>query len=68
MASSVELREDDEAAGLRGLAKRSRDPRQIRRLLSLAAVYGGMSRSEAARVGGMDRQTLGDWAHRFRVC
>jgi transposase len=41
------------------------DPRQIRRLLALAAVYDGMSRTEAARIGGMDRQTLRDWVHRF---
>ena len=51
---------------LRGLAKRSRDPRQARRLLALAAAYDGMSRMEAAKVGGMDRQTLRDWAHRFK--
>ena len=67
MASSVELRDDYDAAELRGLAKRGRDPRQIRRLLALAAVYGGMSRAAAARVGGMDRQTLRDWAHRFNA-
>lgn len=62
---SVELRDDYDAPGLRALAKRSRDPRQIRRLLAVAAVYDGMSRTEAARVGGMDRQTLRDWVHRF---
>jgi transposase len=67
MASSVELRDDYDAAALRELAKRSRDPRQLRRLLALAAVYGGMSRAEAARVGGMDRQTLRDWVHRFNA-
>jgi transposase len=61
----VQLRDDYDADQLRALAKRSRDPRQIRRLLALAAVYDGMSRAEAARVGGMDRQTLRDWAHRF---
>jgi len=33
--------------------------------LTLAAVYDGMSRAAAAKVGGMDRQTLRDWAHRF---
>ncbi len=65
MPSSVQLRDDYDGAGLRDLAKRSRDPRQIRRLLALAAVYDGMSRADAARVGGMDRQTLRDWAHRF---
>ena len=41
------------------------DSRQTRRLLALAAVYEGMSRGEAAKVGGMDRQTLRDWVHRF---
>ena len=65
MSSGVQLRDDYDAAGLRALAKRSDNPRQIRRLLALAAVYDGMSRADAARVGGMDRQTLRDWAHRF---
>lgn len=67
MPSSVQLRDDYNAAGLRDLARRSQDPRQIRRLLALAAVYSGMSRTEAALVGGMDRQTLRDWAHRFNT-
>ena len=67
MASSVQLRDDYEAGSLRDLAKRSRDPRQIRRLLALAAVYDGMSRADAAKVGGMDRQTLRDWVHRFNA-
>jgi transposase len=65
MPFTVQLRDDYDAAGLRSRAKLSRDPRQIRRLLALAAVYDGMSRAEAARIGGMDRQTLRDWAHRF---
>jgi transposase len=67
MASSVQLRDDYDATALRELAKRSRNPRQIRRLLALAAVYAGMSRAEAAEIGGMDRQTLRDWAHRFNA-
>jgi transposase len=67
MPWTVQLRDDYDAAELRTLAKRSRDPRQIRRLLALAAVYDGMSRAEAAKVGGMDRQTLRDWAHRFNA-
>jgi transposase len=33
--------------------------------LSLAAVADGMSREEAAPIGGMDRQMLRDWVHRF---
>jgi len=67
MASSVQLRDDYDAAALRELARRRRNPRQIRRLLALAAVYAGMSRAEAAEIGGMDRQTLRDWAHRFNA-
>ena len=33
--------------------------------MSLAAVLDGMSRTDAARVGGMDRQAPRDWVHRF---
>ena len=65
MSSSIQLRDDYDADELRALAKGSGNSRQIRRLLALAAVYDGMSRADAARVGGMDRQTLRDWAHRF---
>ncbi len=43
MPSRVQLRDDYDGSGLRALAKRSRDPRQIRRLLALAAVYDSMS-------------------------
>ena len=65
MGSAVRLRSDFDAVSLRRLAKRCDDNRQIRRLLALAAVYDGMSRKEAAQIGGMDRQTLRDWVHRF---
>ena len=65
MGSPVPLRTDFDATRLRGLARKCGDSRQIRRLLSLAAVYDGMNRTEAAKVGGMDRQTLRDWVHRF---
>ena len=65
MSVCIALRDDYDSIQLRTLAKARRDPRQVRRLLALAAVYDGMSRAEAAKVGGMDRQTLRDWAHRF---
>lgn len=67
MGGSIAVRNDFDAATLRRLAKGSRNVRQARRLLSLAAVYDGMSRAEAAKVGGMDRQTLRDWVHRFNA-
>ena len=65
MSACIVLRDDYDNLELRGLAKRSLDTRQVRQLLALAAAYDGMSRAAAARVGGVDRQTLRDWAHRF---
>jgi hypothetical protein len=65
MARAVTLRTDFSPGELRQLAKRAEDAGQARRLLSLAAVLDGMSRRDAAEIGGMDRQTLSDWAHRF---
>src|SRR5580658_2223291 len=67
MPSAVRLREDYSAEELRGLARRSKTVNQSRRLLSLAAVREGMDRGSAARIGGMDRQTLRDWVHRFNA-
>lgn len=67
MGTAVKMRTDYSAAELRRLAKVSKDANQSRRLLSLAAVADGMSREDAARVGGMDRQTLRDWVHRFNA-
>jgi transposase len=67
MASAVRLREDYSAGELRALARRSRTVNQGRRLLSLAAVRDGMDRRLAAKIGGMDRQTLRDWVHRFNA-
>jgi transposase len=67
MPAAVKLREDFSAIQLRALARRSRDVNQSRRLLSLAAVRDGKDRGEAAKIGGMDRQTLRDWVHRFNA-
>lgn len=63
--SAIDLREDWDAALVRAAARDARDADQARRLLAVAAVYDGMSRTEAAKIGGMDRQTLRDWVHRF---
>ena len=65
MSAAIGLRRDFEADELRRLAAAAKDADQARRLLALAAVYDGMSRAKAARIGGMDRQTLRDWVHRF---
>lgn len=65
MGAAIALRDDFGADDLRRHAGRAKDAAQARRLLALAAVVDGMNRGEAARIGGMDRQTLRDWAHRF---
>jgi transposase len=67
MAAPVRLRSDFDAAQLRALAKRARDPDQTRRLLALAAIYDGASRSEAARIGAVGLQTVRDWVLRFNA-
>lgn len=65
MPKVVAIKPSHTSVELRRLAARTKDANQSRRLLSIAAVLDGMSRAEAARIGGMDRQTLRDWAHRF---
>jgi transposase len=65
MARAIEVKGIYTAAQLRRLAAASKHANQSRRLLSIAAVLDGMSRAEAAKIGGMDRQTLRDWVHRF---
>lgn len=65
MPKPTPLREDYCADDLRRIAKRCRDAKQSRRLLSIAGVYDGMDRGSAARIGGMDRQILRDWVERF---
>ena len=53
------------AAGLRRAASLSKDGPAARRMLALALVMEGRSRTEAASTCGMDRQTLRDWVHRY---
>ena len=65
MSSKVPLQTDYTAEEFRRFACNSTDVAQSRRLLALAAIVEGMDRAAAARIGGMDRQTLRDWVHRF---
>ena len=62
---SVPVRTDYTASEVRRFARRAKDGAQARRLLALAAVLDGASREEAAKIGGMDRQTLRDWVIRY---
>jgi transposase len=67
MASAVTLRSDFDGAGLRSLARVSKDAKQVRRLLALAAIYEGSTRGEAARIGGVGLQIVRDWVVRFNA-
>jgi len=58
-------RSEHSAAALRREARRTKDSDQARRLLAVALVMEGASRTAAARSGGMDRQTLRDWVIRY---
>jgi transposase len=57
---SLPIRQDLSAADLRDLARKESDARVSRRLLALAMALDGISRGEAARHAGMDRQALRD--------
>ncbi len=65
MAVPIALREDFNGAGLRKPAKRTEDAAQARRLLALAEIYDGGSRTNAARIGGVTLQIVRDWVLRF---
>src|SRR5215217_2351998 len=62
MPKVVPIKDGYTPTQLRHLAATSKDANQSRRLLSIAAALDGMSRAEAAKIGGMDRQTLRDWS------
>lgn len=65
MGAAIKLREDYDGPGLRALAKKTKDAAQSRRLLALAEIYDGGSRSDAARIGGTQLQVVRDWVLRF---
>ena len=67
MSIPVALRSDYEAARRRRLARRAKDGPQTRRLLALAAIYDGGTRTEAAQIGGVGLQTVRDWVLRFNA-
>lgn len=60
-------RTEHTASALRGLAAKSRQADQVRRLLAIALILDGHSRTAAAEQCGMDRQTLNDWVHRYNA-
>jgi transposase len=67
MSAAILLRGDFDAAHLRALARQSKEAAQTRRLLALAAIYEGASRTAAAKIGGVTVQIIRDWVVRFNA-
>jgi transposase len=67
MAAAITLRSDFTGGDLRRLARRTQDAKQARRLLALAMIYDGGSRSDAARIGDVGLQIIRDWVLRFNA-
>jgi transposase len=57
----IPLTSDHDAVRLRAAARGSKDANQTRRLLTLAAIYDGATRTEAAAIGGVTVQIVRDW-------
>ena len=67
MLKPIPLRPDHDAALLRRIARGAADAVQVRRLMALAAIYDGGSRTQAAAVGGVTLQVVRDWVLRFNA-
>ena len=67
MSAPIPLRRDFDASQLRSLARRTNNGPQARRLLALAAIYDGATRTEAAKIGGIGLQIIRDWVLRFNA-
>lgn len=63
----IALRADYDAHMTRAAEKRSKDGPQARRLLALAAIYDGATRTEAAAIGGVTVQIIRDWVLKFNA-
>ena len=65
--AALAIRDDVGPDELRRQARREHDGRVSARLIALANALDGMDRATAARLAGMDRQTLRDWVHRYNA-
>jgi len=67
MGAAIGLRDDFNGASLRRLSRTTKSANQARRLLALAEIYDGGSRTAAARIGGVGLQIVRDWVIRFNA-
>ena len=63
----IPLRTDFDATTVRAAARRSKDAAQTRRLLALASIYEGATRTQAAAIGGVTLQIVRDWVVKFNA-
>jgi transposase len=63
----IPLRTDFDASALRSCARKTKDGPQARRLLALAAIYDGATRTEAAKIGDVTLQIVRDWVMKFNA-
>jgi transposase len=66
-AKGLAVRTDLPAAELRQLARRERDRAAAARMQAIAGALEGMTRAEAARLAGMERQALRDAVVRYNA-
>lgn len=64
---ALSIRRDRTAASVRMWARRTRDPRAASRAYAIANALEGMTRAEAARLVGMERQALRDAVVRYNA-
>jgi transposase len=64
---ALAIRDDLSVADLRRLARHEPDRRAAMRLLAIANALDGLSRAEAARLAGMERQALRDAVVRYNA-
>jgi len=67
MGTAICLRDDFDGAALMRLARSTKSANQERRLLALAEIYDGGSRTAAAKIGGVTLQIVRDWVIRFNA-
>jgi transposase len=67
MGAALRIRDDLSAIALRALARRERDGRAAARMYAIAHALDGISRTEAARLAGMDHQALRDAVVRYNA-
>lgn len=67
MAAAIGVRSDYTPGDLRRFARRCHDADQVRRVLALALILDGGSRSDAARMAGVTLQIVRDWVLRFNA-